>query len=100
MVLARIEPVAPSTVTLRAVALAALWLGRGTGFILSPNHKTAANAIGTVSHKSQNGRQRKDDHQAIEPVHQAAMAGDDVAGVFDPEPAFGRRFKEIAELAR
>ena len=40
-------------------------LRRGTALIVSPNHKTAANAIGTVSHKSQNGRQRKDDHQAF-----------------------------------
>src|SRR5579883_2762954 len=100
MVLSPIEPVAPSTVTLRTSSVAALLLRNGTGFILSPNHKTAANAIGTVSHKSENRRQHKHGHQAVEPVHQPAMAGDDVAGIFHPEPAFHSGFKEIAELSR
>src|ERR1700739_2972775 len=98
MVLSPIEPVAPSTVTLRTFVLAALLLRNGTEFIVSPNHKTAANTIGTMPQKSENGRQHKHGHQAVEPVHEPAMARDDVAGIFHTEPALDRGFEEIAEL--
>src|ERR1700759_1930707 len=99
MVLSPIEPVAPSTVTLRTAAPAGLLLRNGTEFIVSPNHKTAANAIGTVPHKSQYGRQHEHGDQAVEPVQQPAMAGNDVTGIFHPEPAFDCRLKEITELS-
>src|SRR5581483_2244886 len=98
MVLSPIEPVAPSTVTLRTSSVAALLLRNGTGFIVSPNHKTAANAIGTMSHKSEKRRQHKHGHQAVEPVHQPAMARDDVARILHPESAFDSGFKDIDEL--
>jgi len=44
-VLSPIEPVAPSTLTLRTADAAGLLLRKGTGLIVSPNHKTAADAI-------------------------------------------------------
>jgi hypothetical protein len=78
-VLSPIEPVAPSTVTLRTAGAAALLLRRGTALIVSPNHKTAANAIHTVPQKSESRRQYQRRDQAVEPVHQSTMAGNEVA---------------------
>jgi hypothetical protein len=44
----------------------------------SPNHNTAADAIGAAAQKSQNRRQDNSRNEAIEAIHQAAMPGNDV----------------------
>ena len=65
MVLSPIEPVAPSTVTLRTADPAALLLRNGTALMLSPNHKTAAGAIHAAPHNAQN---RGQDNGGDKPV--------------------------------
>jgi hypothetical protein len=56
MVLSPIEPVAPRTVTVRTADAAALLLRKGTALIVSPNHKTAADAIGAAAKEPENRR--------------------------------------------
>src|SRR5579859_1604550 len=98
MVLSPIEPVAPSTVTERTVLAAALLLRKGTALMTSPNHKTAADAIRATPQKTKNRRHDDGRHEAVKTIEQAAVPGNDVAGVLDAEPAFHGRFKEIAKL--
>src|SRR2546425_2424097 len=92
------EPVAPSTVTVRAAAAVALLLRNGTALIVSPNHKTAADAIGAAPQEPKKSRQSDGCDKAIQTIQQAAMARDDLAGIFDAEAPFYRRFEEIPEL--
>src|SRR4030081_221119 len=98
MVLSPIEPVAPRTVTERTAKAAALLLRKGTALMSSPNHKTAADAIGATPQKSENRRDDHRGHEPVETVQQAAMAGNDVAGILDAETPFHRGFKQIAKL--
>ncbi len=56
MVLSPMEPVAPRTVTVRTADAAALLLRNGTALIVSPNHKTAADAIGATAQEPENRR--------------------------------------------
>jgi len=65
MVLSPIEPVAPRTVTARTADAAALLLRNGTALMISPNHKTAADAIHVTA---QNPENRRQDHRGDEPV--------------------------------
>src|SRR5581483_11934063 len=92
------EPVAPSTVTLRTAPAAALLLRRGTALIVSPNHKSGSGATRAAAQNSENRRQHDRRDIAVEAVHQPAMAGDDVAGVLHAEAALDGGFEEIAEL--
>src|SRR5262245_5816984 len=98
MVLSPIEPVAPSTVTLRTAPAAALLLRNGTALIASPNHKTAADAIGATPQEPQNRRQRDGCDKPVEAIEQPAMTGNDLARILDAEAALHRRFEEIAKL--
>jgi len=69
-VLSPMEPVAPSTVTLRMAAeAAALLLRKGTALIVSPNHKTAADAIRAMPQKSENRRQHDGRDKSVQPIH-------------------------------
>src|ERR1700761_2822826 len=98
MVLSPIEPVAPSTVTERMADATALLLRNGTALMTSPNHKTAADAIHAAPQKTENCRQNDRGDEAIETVEQAAVAGNDVAGVLDAKSAFHGGFEQIAQL--
>src|ERR1700682_4957467 len=98
MVLSPIEPVAPRTVTARTADAAALLLRNGTALMLSPNHKTAADAIRATPQKPENRRQDDRSDESVETIHQSAMPGNDMAGVLDAETPFHRGFKEIAKL--
>src|SRR5690349_23091993 len=98
MVESPIEPVAPSTVTLRTASPAALLLRKGTALIMSPNHKAAADAVGTIPQTSQNSRHDNGSNETVEAIHQTAMAGNKVAGILDAEAAFDGRFEQVAEL--
>src|SRR6202030_1942748 len=100
MVLSPIEPVAPSTLTVRTADAAALLLRNGTALIFSPNHKTAADAIHATPQNAENRRHDDRRDVSVETVQQAAMARNDVAGVLDAEAAFHCGFKQIAELGR
>src|SRR5258707_3485818 len=100
MVLSPIEPVAPSTVTVRAPDSTALLLRNGTALIVSPNHKTAADAIGAATQEPEKCRQDDGCDKPIQPVHQPAMAGNDVAGILYAETPLHGGFEEIAELRR
>src|SRR5580704_14094091 len=98
MVLSPIEPVAPSTVTERTADATALLLRNGTPLMTSPNHKTAADAIHAAPQKTENCRQNDRGDEAIETIEQAAVAGNDVAGVLDAKSAFHGGFEQIAQL--
>src|ERR1700760_3362924 len=92
------EPVAPSTVTLRTAPGAALLLRRGTALIVSPNHKTGSGATRAAAQNSQNRRQRDRCDISVQAVHHPAMTGNDVARILDAEAAFDRGLREVAEL--
>src|SRR5882757_4642336 len=98
MVLSPIEPVAPSTETVRTADAVALLLRNGTALIVSPNHKTAADAIGAAPQEPEKSRQGDRGNEPIQPIQQPTMAGDDLAGILDAEAPLYRGFKEIAEL--
>src|SRR5256885_12848075 len=98
MVLSPIEPVAPSTDTVRAADAVALLLRNGTALIVSPNHKTAADAIGTAPQEPKKSRQSDGCDEPVQTIEQAPMARDDLAGILDAEAPFYRRFEEIPEL--
>src|SRR4030081_2138304 len=98
MVLSPIEPVAPRTVTVRTADAAALLLRNGTALMRSPNHKTAADAIRATPQKTENRRDHHRGHEPVETVQQAAMAGNDVAGILDAETAFDPRFEKNAKV--
>src|SRR6266404_1390442 len=98
MVLSPIEPVAPRTVTARTADAAALLLRNGTALMLSPNHKTAADAIHATPQKPENRRQDDRSDESVETIQQSAMPGNDVAGVLDAETPFHRGLEEIAKL--
>src|SRR3982074_1617885 len=98
MVLSPIEPVAPRTVTARTAERAALLLRNGTALMLSPNHKTAADAIHATPQNAENRRQDDGCDKSVETIHQPAMPWNNMAGVRDAETPFHRRLKEIAKL--
>ena len=77
---------------------AALLLRKGTALITSPNHKTAANAIGAAPQQPENRRHNDGGDKAIQPIQQPAMAGNDLARILDAETPLYRGFKQIAEL--
>src|ERR1700756_4935480 len=92
------EPVAPSTVTLRTAVAAALLLRNGTALIASPNHKSGSGATRAATQNSENRRKDNGCDKAVQAVQQAAMAGDDVAGVLHAKAALDRGLEEIAKL--
>src|SRR5581483_2026914 len=92
------EPVAPSTVTLRTAPAAALLLRNGTALIVSPNHKTGSGATRAAAQNAQNRRQNDCRDKAVETIQQAAMAWNDLTGVLHAEAALDRGLEEIAEL--
>src|SRR6202012_1226080 len=94
------EPVAPSTVTARTADAAALLLRNGTALILSPNHKTVADAIHAAAQKTENCCQDDSGNEPVKPVQESTMARDDAAGILYPEPTLYRGFKEVPELRR
>src|SRR3954464_12810972 len=98
MVLSPIEPVAPSTETVRTAVAAALLLRNGTALIVSPNHKTAADAIGATPQEPKKSREGYGCDKPVQPVQEPAMAGDDLAGILHPKTPLYRGFEEIAEL--
>ena len=98
MVLSPMEPVAPSTVTVRTSASGALLLRNGTALIVSPNHKTAADAIGAAPQKPEKCRHDDGRDKSIQTIHQPAMAGNDVTGVLYAKTPLHGGFEQIAEL--
>src|SRR5689334_24515899 len=92
------EPVAPNTVTLRTADAAALLLRNGTALIASPNHKTAADAIGAAAQKAQNRSHRDGCDKPVQAIEQPAMTGNELARILDAEAALYRGFEQIAKL--
>src|SRR5882672_46455 len=98
MVLSPMEPVAPSTVTVRAAEATALLLRNGTALIVSPNHKTAADAIGATPQEPKKSRHCDGCDKSIQTIQEPAMAGNDLAGILHAKTPLHRGFEEIAEL--
>src|SRR5215475_10401727 len=92
------EPVAPSTVTLRTALTAALLLRNGTVLIVSPNHKSGSDATRATTQNPENRRNYNGCDKAVQTVQQAAMAGNDVTGVLHAKAALDRGLEEVAEL--
>src|SRR3954452_4361697 len=92
------DPVAPRTVTARTPDAAGLLLRNGTPLIVSPNHKTGADAIRATTQKSKNSSQNDGGDEAVKAVQHAAMPGNDVTGILYAEAAFHCRLEEIAQL--
>ena len=94
------EPVAPSTVTVRTAG-AAVRSARSCGLTTCITHHTmrpragASNPPRAIPIKAPRSRGR---NEAVEPVHQAAMAGNELACVLGVELALDRGFREIAGL--
>src|SRR5262245_54869568 len=97
-VLPPIEPVAPSSVTLRT-ALAGLARTEDVFTdIQSPYEKPARRRIEPAAH---NANKRRRDHRgqiAIEPIHQPAMPRQDAAGILGVEVALERGFDQVTSL--
>src|SRR5258705_9543748 len=98
MVLSPIEPVAPRTVTARTADAAALLLRNGTALMLSPNHKTAADAIHATPQKPENRLHDDGGDESVETIQQSTMPGNDMAGVLDAETPFHRGFTPLPQL--
>src|SRR5437773_2255027 len=100
MVLSPMEPVAPRTVTVRTADAAALLLRHGTALIVSPNHKTAADAIRAAPQEPENRRHDDGCDKSVQAIQKPAMAGNDVAGILHAKTPFHSGFKQIAALRR
>ena len=94
MVLAPIEPVAPKSDTVR-IGLAACGtrrpgIHRRHG---SPYHQAACRGVEPAAQQpDQRGRGRSR-NEAVQPVHQAAVPGNQMAGVLDARTALERGFE-------
>src|SRR5947209_5473405 len=98
---AGLSPAAPLTAAINQSAgrdAAGFLLRNGTALMFSPNHKTATDAIDAAPQQPDRRRQHDGGNIAVETIEQPAMARNDVAGILDVEPAFHRRFKQIAKL--
>ena len=97
--LAPIEPVAPSSVTDR-IAGAAENSERpsGTPTIAFTTPVARAPGVEAAAQHADDRRHQGRRQETVEPVHHAAMAGDDVTGVLGAEPALDRRLQQIAGL--
>ena len=65
---------------------------------LSPNHKTAADAIRATPQKAKNRRQNDRGDEAVQPIHQPTMSGNKVARILDVEVPFHRRLEKVPKL--
>src|SRR5215467_13941561 len=99
IVLAPIEPVAPKMVIERTAGMAARAdLDSGTALViassgfLSPHQKSARRRRHAAARDD--GRR----HESVEPVHDAAVSGNDMACVLDAEPPLDRRLEQVAGL--
>jgi len=94
MVLEPIDPVAPRIVTLRTAA--------GFGFrrvpfgIKSPNQKPAGGLVEAPANEPHHGGSGNRCQKPVQPVHQAAVAGNELACVLCAELPLDRGFKQIA----
>ena len=53
----------------------ALLFRNGTAFMVSPNHKTAADAIRTTPQKAENSRHDDGGDETVEPIHNPPWPG-------------------------
>src|SRR4051812_37455574 len=98
MVLSPIDPVAPSTVTVRTADAAALLLRSGTALMLSPNHKTASDAIHAASQEANSASQNDGEDEPVKTVQEPTMPRNDLARVLDAETPLHRGLQEVTEL--
>src|SRR5215218_1622189 len=98
MVLSPMDPVAPSTVTVRTADTAALLLRSGTALMLSPNHKTASDAIQAASQEANGGSQNDGEDEPVKTVQKPTVPRNDLARVLDAETPLHRGLQEVAEL--
>src|SRR5262252_10143068 len=98
-VLAPIEPVAPSSVTVRSTVDEPLHAaGKGSAFIDSPHQQTTARGIEAAARQSDEHSHHAGRQETIETVHQPAVSGDEAARILGTEPALEERLEQIAAL--
>src|SRR3954470_4866415 len=76
-------------------------------FLIDGDHRSAASPeqqpLGYSAETGMQGAQDQHEQhaecEAVEPVHQATMSGNDIAAVLDAEVALCRAFAEVAQLA-
>src|SRR5436190_15675503 len=89
-VLAPIEPVAPSNVTVRSRAAGA-WRSRATreasDFIYSPYQQATPRRLEAATRQSDQRRRDAGGDETVEAVHQSAMAGNETTRILGAEPA-------------
>ena len=94
------EPVAPSTVTVRTAG-AAFRSARSCGLTTCITHHTMRPRAGASNPPWAipiNGARSRGRNEAVEPVHQAAVAGNELACVLGVELALDRGLREVARL--
>src|SRR5674476_347735 len=104
MVLTPIEPVAPRIVMLRMAAsgsgfdrtrLVKEW---PVGVMRSPYQQPARGAVPTTAQQSDQAADERGGPKAIEPIHHAAMTGNELACILGTELALDPGLQQIAEL--
>src|SRR5262245_10296509 len=98
MVLAPIEPVAPSSETERTESGAACIGADTDGVTGSPYQQAARRMRDTVVRDPDDQRGRKRRDETVQPIHQTAMTGNDVARVLGAEVALDGGLQKIARL--
>ncbi len=68
--------------------------------LLTQGHTNKPSATVGAAHNAEQRDEQRGGDEAVEPVHDAAMAGDELAGILDAEAALDRGFEEIAGLRR
>src|SRR5205823_2171817 len=95
-VLAPIEPVAPSNVTVRsrtAGAERSKATRETSDFIYSPYQQTTPRRLEAATRQADQRRHGAGCDETVEPVHQPAMAGNEMARILGAESALEKRFE-------
>ena len=64
----------------------------------SPHQQAARGAVKTAAHQSDQTTEQRRRPETVEPVHHAAMAGNEMAGIFGAELALDPGFEKVAKL--
>src|SRR5581483_11845460 len=100
MVLAPIEPVAPSNVTLRAARAgeACVRAFGAAAIIGSPYEQSLRRGVSAGAQHTEYRADEGGGKKSIQPIHQAAVTGDQMARVFDLEFTLDGGFAEVSQL--
>src|SRR6266511_1236305 len=101
MVLAPIEPVAPSSVTVRSTKAGAGLSGftrNVCDFIASPYQQTPPWRLESAAQQPDQGGEERSGDETVEAIHQAAVSRNELARILRPESALEGRLEQVAGL--